>query len=104
MSEGRTLDVDDLVANKSSLRLPYFIMPEINDTLPLIVGLLEPGKVQLVATYNGQQRVVGSISKSAYNVDKILRTQNNLTYVDKKGSHILKGVRDYLEVLQGWIL
>lgn len=104
MIEGRTLDVNDLVSAKTSLKIPHFILSEINETLPLVVSVLEPGEVQLVATYNGQQRVVGSISKSAYNVDKILRTQQNLIYVDDNGKHDIRSVRDYLEVLQGWIL
>lgn len=104
MIEGRALDVDDLVSKKVQLRIPYFILPEVNDTLPLVLSILEKGDIQILATFNGEQRIVGRISDSAYNVDKLIRTQKEVIYKTESDEYVLTNVCEYLEVLQGWIL
>lgn len=104
MVEGKSVDVEGLTHKSVTLRYPYIEITNINDTTPLILSVLEKGDITVIGEYKGQRRVLGSISDSAYNMDKILRTHETFNYVEKDCVTEIDSIRKYLEVLSGWML
>lgn len=105
MIQGKVLDVESYRSNLVKDVQTHILIHDINDTTPLVVQLLEDGDVPVIAEYNGQRRIMKRMSTSAYNIDKILRTHKEIEYVDGEGLHTpIKTIRDYLEVISGWML
>lgn len=102
--EGKYVNVEELTHNKVNLQYPYIELNSLNDTTPLILSLLEKGDLKVVGSLQGQRRVLGSISESAYNIDKLLRTHDSVNYVSETGVREITTVVEYLEALMGWTL
>lgn len=100
MVKVKEIDIDSFSKPKVQTKFPYIELEEFNDTLPTIVTLLEPGEVQVQATYKGVTKCICSMSKSAYNIDKLLRTKQKVKmYLSESQSVEIKSVVDYLEVI-----
>lgn len=83
---------------------PNIVIADANDTTPLVVGLLEKGEVALVCVVEKKRKVVGHISKSAYNIDRILRTHGDVTLNQSVSNRVrIRSVQEYLEVMD-WTL
>jgi hypothetical protein len=103
MVEGVKIDVEGLTHSRVTLQYPYIKLNNINDTTPLVLSTLENGPMKIIGEYKGQCKVLGSMSGSAYNIDKLLRTHDSLDYVVSDGNvNCITTVREYLEVLSGW--
>lgn len=104
MVEGRELDVDKFRSRFVDMVYPCIRIDDLNDTTPLLVDFLESGEVPVMATYKGVSKVVCNISLSAYNIDKILRTHNEVFFLKQPGDEVqIRNIQGYLEVLS-WIL
>lgn len=80
---------------------PYITIVSPNNTVPLIVSVVEPGDIPLVIELNGTKKVVARMSASAFNVDKLMRTCGSLEYhVDKDNVILLQDITDYMEVFE----
>lgn len=105
MIEGRSIDVDAFTAKRVNARYPNIFIPSLNGTTPLVVELLEKGELPVIGEHNGQRRVICYISESAYNIDKLLRTHDVLKYMsDADSTYDVHSVREYLEVVSGWMV
>lgn len=104
MIEGIKIDVEGLTHDRVTLQYPYITLKNINETTPLVLSTLTKGDMKIIGEYKGQRKVLGSISGSAYNIDKLLRTHETLDYVMSSDTVCsINSVRDYLEVLSGWM-
>ncbi len=100
MIEGKALDVAAFSERKGQGSYPCVELPEINVTLPLVLGYLEPGDIQIVAEYKGKRRMVGTMSSSAYNIIKLLKTQGKVVYCKSESEvTVIESIVDYLEVV-----
>ena len=98
MSVVTTLDVEEFSKRYSTAMYPRFELVRLNDTTPLVVSLLEQGGVPLIGVYKGERRIIGTVSNSAYNVNKILKTHGSLWYYKTKDNFREVGyIEDYLE-------
>lgn len=105
MIQGKTLDIQSFRSQKVQSKFPCVMLRNLNETTPLVVSMLEEGDLPLLAEYKGQKRIVKNISDSAYNIDKLIRTHGDLTYFESEDSvREIATVREYLEVIVGWIL
>lgn len=100
MIEGKELDINSFGKSKVLLDYPCIEIVELNDTLPLVADALEAGNIKLLADHKGTKKLVGSISSSAYNISKLIRTGQKLIY-HKSIQEVfeLKDIKDYLEVV-----
>lgn len=81
---------------------PYFVLPELNQTTPLVVKALEAGDIPVIGILGGAKKVIAKVSPSVLNVDKLLRTHGRVTYMTgQETSYQLNSVLDYLEAI--WI-
>lgn len=95
-----TLDVDGFSSRKSKIEYPYVEVVDINETLPLVVKALESGDIPLVGNYKGVTRMISKIDATAFNLDKILRTQGLILYHKSEDEQIeIRSIVDYLEVV-----
>ena len=95
-----TIDIENLVENKIKLNYPCILIDNPNRTLPLMVRNLEEGDMQLIVEFNGKTKVVKKMSRSALNVDKLIRTNGTLKYVISKDIIIpINSITDYLSCL-----
>ena len=100
MIQSISLDIDQFGKQKSKLGYPYLEILEFNDVLPLVVGVLEKGDMQVVAKHNEVNKIIGRISLSAYNIDKLIRTKQVLRlHKDEDNNAVITSVQDYLEVI-----
>ena len=91
------IDIEGLVARRTEENFPYFLITHPNDTLHPVTRSLEQGDVQLVVEYKGVRKCVARMSRSAYNVDKLLRTTGPIEYVIAEGvSTTISSVEEYL--------
>ena len=100
MVESITVDVGSFRKPKVEVAYPRIELLEINDTLPAVIKSLEQGELQVHATHKGETKVICSVSGSAYNIDKLLRTKQVVRYwVSESNYKDILTVMDYLEVL-----
>lgn len=100
MIQAKEVDIDDFKKNKVIRGYPYIELSAFNETLPLVLSSLESGDMQLQATHKGVTKIVGSISRSAYNIDRLLRTNQQIQIWLNEGQCVqIKSVQDYLEVV-----
>lgn len=100
MIESISLDIDQFGKQRSKLDYPYLEILEVNDVLPLVVGALEKGDMQVIAKHNGVNKIIGRISLSAYNIDKLIRTKQVLRlHITEEDNAIITCIQDYLEVI-----
>lgn len=91
------IDIEELVMRKTEETFPYFLITHPNDTLHPVVRSLEQGDMQLVVEYKGVRKCVTRMSRSAHNVDKLLRTTGPIEYVMAEGvSATISSVEEYL--------
>ena len=94
------IDIEKLTSRKSLEKFPNYFLDKPNDTIPVIVQSLEPGEYQLITEAGGKRKVIAKISKSAYNVDRLLRCTGSLIYrKSSEESFKLSSVTDYLELV-----
>lgn len=98
MIEGKVLDIAAFTERKCQSKYPYIELQEINNTLPLVLSILEAGDLQVIAIYKEKRRVVGNISASAYNIVKLLGTQGRVLY--HKGAEQVYDIRDVIDYLE----
>lgn len=100
MIKVKEVDIDSFSKPRVDIKYPYIELLEFNDTLPAIVGILKQGDMQIKATYKGVTKVICSINQSAYNIDKLLRTQQKVRiWLSPDKYKDIKTVLDYLEVI-----
>ena len=75
-----SINVEKLVERHTSETYPNIVVSSPNETTPVIVKTLEKGDMQLIVEFNGKRKVVERISRSAYNVDRLLRTVGTINY------------------------
>ncbi len=75
-----SINVEELIARKTSESFPNVLITTPNETLPVVVQTLEKGDMQLIVELKGQRKVVSRISESALNIDKLLRTVGPIIY------------------------
>lgn len=94
------MNIQQMTTNSVNLGYPNIVVSRPNLTLPVIIQSLEEGSVQLIMEYKGQRKVVKSISPSAFNIDKLLRTVGNFTYnVDAVIKQEIYSVADYMRLV-----
>lgn len=81
-----SIDIEKLTERTTSEIFPNIIIPNPNDSVPVIVKSLEKGDMQLIVEYQGKRKVVARISESALNVDKLIRVVGNVTYCKDSNS------------------
>jgi len=81
-------------------QFPNVVLRSVNDTTPLVVKLLEKGELPLVGILGDIRKVVAYISPSAYNIEKLLRTHDDIVYNRDENTRVqIRSVVDYLEVV-----
>lgn len=75
-----SINIQELTEKKASERFPNILVLTPNETLPVVVRTLEKGDMQLIVEFNGKRKVVASISESAYNINKLIRTVGHISY------------------------
>lgn len=94
------MNVEELTASKTQRRYPNVIIRNPNATVPVIVQTLSEGDIQLIVELNGKQKVVKNISPSAMNMNNILRTVGQFTYVISAGVEMhINNVEEYLRLV-----
>lgn len=100
MIQSIKVDIDKFSSNSIKREYPYLELTSFNETLPLVIESLEQGDMQVLATHKGITKVICKISKSAYNIDKLLRTGQKLQVHTSEGEYKqIQNIIDYLEVM-----
>ncbi len=100
MIQSVEIDIDKFKNSRVQREYPYVELTSFNETLPLVIESLEQGDMQIQATHKGVTKVVCKISKSAYNIDKLLRTgQSLILHRDDSSCTNIEKITDYLEVI-----
>lgn len=82
---------------------PNIVIADVNETTPLVVQLLEEGDVPVIGVVGHSRKIIARISKSAYNIDRIMRTHQDVTLNQGVSDRVrIYSVREYLEVMR-WI-
>lgn len=74
------MNIQELTTNRVALSYPNIVVERPNQTLPVTIQSLEAGNIQLIMEYKGQRKVIKSISPSAFNIQKLLRTVGSCRY------------------------
>lgn len=94
------MNIQELTTNRVSLGYPNIVIMRPNQTLPVTIQSLESGPIQLIMEFKGQRKVVKSISPSAFNIDKLLRTLGSITYnLDSAISKEIYSVEEYMRLV-----
>lgn len=98
--EVRTLDVENFGRQTVKVGYPYVEITRFNESLPVVVSSLSEGDMSLTAEYKGTVKIVKRISPSAFNIDKLIRTGQELeVHVSSEVAVIVKSVAEYLGVI-----
>lgn len=101
MSVITSLNVEEFSQRRTQVKYPNVTLLDVNPTTPLIRTLVEEGDVPIHGKHNGKTVVVGRMSNSAYNIDKLLRTHGTLIYsVSEEETYEINDIKDYLEVFK----
>lgn len=96
-----TINIDDFVSRKTEEAFPNFLITNPNQTLPVVVRNLEEGDTQLIVEVNGVRKCVKRVSRSALNVNKLLRTVGSFEYVLGQGSSVtITDIEKYLNCVR----
>lgn len=91
------IDIQELTQRKTSASYPNVLIPTLTVAIPVVIRTLEKGDMQLVVQHDGKEKVVTTMSPSALNIDKLLRTTSSLVYRKSESESIeLNTVQDYL--------
>lgn len=91
------IDLEEFTSRKTSETYPNVLVSNPNDTLPVTVRSLEKGDMQLIVSYKGKRKCVEHISKSAFNIDKLLRTVGSIEFVlGESSSIVIDSIEKYL--------
>ena len=94
------IDPKEFSSSKTKRVYPYLRLLDPVETLPLVIKHLELGEMPLTIIYEGSERVVARISKSPYNISKILRCCGAMKYFkSEEESADVTSVLEYMEVL-----
>lgn len=95
------IDIKELTERKTQESFPNILILNPNETVPVVVRTLEKGDMQLIMEYNGARKVVAKISKSAYNVHKLLRVLGSIDYyIGPNAGITISTVADYLSCIK----
>lgn len=103
MAETLKIDAVGFSQSKTSLVYPYLEIKEINEVTPSVIDSLEKGdEVMLIGSLDGKRKVIGHITMSAYNVERLLRVhQGGLVYVESEEcKHEILVIEDYVGVFR----
>lgn len=96
----QTIDIESLKSNRTTITYPNIFVSKPDDNLPVIIDALEPGDMEVIIEYNNRQRVIKRISRSALNVDRLIRAEGVIQYYTDADTCIdLYSILDYLEAL-----
>lgn len=73
-----SINLEELTSRKTVEEYPNIVIVNPNDTVPVVIKSLEEGETQLIIEWQGKRKCVKRISKSAYNIDKLLRTTGSI--------------------------
>lgn len=90
------IDASKLTQVYTSVEYPYFFIPHPDATTPGLVTCLRQGDVPLLMEYKGVRKVVARISKSARNVDLMIRVAESVYYITDEKEARISSVEDYL--------
>ncbi len=80
---------------------PNIVIADVNETTPLVVQLLEEGDMPVIGVIGNSRKIIARISKSAYNIDKLMRTHSDITLNQEVSNRVrIRSVREYLEVMR----
>lgn len=100
MLRTQTLDVDNFSKRKTSITYPNFVLRGMTEVTPVVVPLLDEGEVPVISEYNGKKVVVARMTESAYNVWKLLRTHEAISYnPNETESYEIRSIKDYLDLI-----
>ena len=85
-----------------TIKYPYFKIENPDESLQLMCMNLEEGEFPLCLDYSNTLYKLMTISKSAYNVDRLLKI-GTLSIVTAFGQFEIKTIQDYLEGVSVWI-
>lgn len=96
-----SINIEELTSRKTEETFPNILVLHPNDTLPVVIRSLEEGDMQLIVEFKGKRKCVARISRSALNVDKLLRTLGSIEYVLGQGvSTTIKCMEEYLSCVR----
>ena len=99
-----SVNVREFSAAKAAEEFPNVEVGGLNDTFALVLSLLEEGNIPLIANHANERRIMGKISPSAYNIKKLLQTQDSLKVnISNDKSVDINCLKDYMEVVE-WIV
>ena len=94
------INIGELTERKTSAMYPNLTIVNPNDTVPVMVKILEKGDMQLLIEFKGVMKVVSTISESAMNIDKLLRTCGQLIYAKAENKkYIINDILEYMECI-----
>ena len=95
------IDIKELTERKTQESFPNILITNPNEAVPVVVRTLEKGDMQLIMEYNGARKVVAKISKSAFNIHKLIRVLNSVEYFIGPGVNItIESIEDYLSCIK----
>lgn len=86
------------LTKKVNVKYPYFLATDADMSFNLMLRNLEEGDMTLCLKHDGTVYVTKKISRSAYNVEKLLRICK-LSMVTEQGTVKLENVQEYLMVV-----
>ena len=89
--------------NSVEVSYPYFLIDEPQPTIPVILQNVREGDIPVHLQYKGRETVVAHMSKSAYNIQKVLRGSGPIKIVMSAERVVeIKTIEQYLEVCIEW--
>lgn len=97
------LDVDALRSRKTSMPYPHVKLTELNRCIPVVISSLEKGDVPVLGTLNGVTKIVANMSKSALNINKLIKVSNISLVLSDYEEYLITNIVEYMEVANKWI-
>lgn len=97
------VDLGKIGATEVSTPYPHIKILDLNKWSAIVIKSLEEGDVPLVGTLKGVTKIVKRISKSAINIDKLIRVTSIQIAFSKEESVPIESTKDYLEEALKWI-
>lgn len=96
------IDIDSLVSRPVDVPYPHIYLGEISRYAATVVKKLPEGNLPILATHKEVTKIVARVSRSAYNVNKLIRVSDVTLKVNEDTSIKIEDIRDYMEALIKW--